>query len=292
MFCFSMLFGGLLSLGAKDAPDWKDKLISPVANPILFEDPRITSDVRPFFMYHWLPSKFDFDGGSVPLDGSVRVFAVQLRYALTEKLGLIATKDGYIEFKPDNTLDHSYGFANLAAGLKYAAYEDAERQLLITPGFTFEIPTGDDEVFQGEGDGELNVFVSGAKGWDNWHLMANVGTRIPMDANEQTWQLHYSLQLDYYVSRYFIPFAVFNGYTVLSEGDTKLLGAVDLNTEMYDLINFGSTKAKGESMLTIGGGFRSRFCESIEMGVSYEAGVSDPEGIFDTRLTVDLIWRF
>jgi hypothetical protein len=85
---------------------------------------------------------------------------------------------------------------------------------------------------------------------------------------------------------------VLNGYTVLSEGDDQLLGTVPLNTEMYDLINFGSTDAKGDTQLTLGGGFRSRLSEKIDLGFAYEAGISDPKGIFDKRLTVDMIWRF
>ena len=99
-----------------------------------------------------------------PLDGDVRVYALQLRYALTERLALIATKDGYIEFKPEGVLanDHSYGFADLAFGLKYALIDSAEHQLLITPGLTITIPTGNDQVFQGDG-GEWNLFVSAVK---------------------------------------------------------------------------------------------------------------------------------
>ena len=41
-------------------------------------------------MQHWLPSQFDFAGGTAPLDGDVRVYALQLRYALTERLALKA----------------------------------------------------------------------------------------------------------------------------------------------------------------------------------------------------------
>jgi len=275
-------------------PDWKAGLISPVANPIYFEDPRITSELRPIFIQHWLPDTFDFAGGSVPLGGEVRVYALQIRYALTERLGLIATKDGYIEFKPGGALtaNHGYGFADLAAGLKYALVDDAEKQLLITPGFTITLPTGDDEVFQGDGDGEWNLFVSAAKGFDNFHVMGNVGFRIPNNFDDQTAQAHYSLQLDYRTCDYFIPFVVMNGYTILSEGNDRLLGAVPLTTEMYDLINFGSTDAGGRTQITVGGGFRSELTKCLSLGVAYEAGVTSPKGIFDERFTMDLIWRF
>lgn len=274
--------------------DWKSKLITPVANPIYFEDPRITSEVRPIFMQHWLPDTFDFSGGSVPLGGDAQVFAVQLRYALTERLALIATKDGYIQFKPGGALqaNHGYGWADLAAGVKYLLVDSEEHHFLLTPGLTITLPTGSPSVHQGDGGGEWNLFVSGAKAWNDFHVTGNLGFRIPNNFDEQTAQMHYSLQLDYYVHKYFIPFFALNGYTILTDGDDLLLGAVPLNTEMYDLINFGSTNAKGTTQLTVGGGFRSHLLENLDVGVAYEVGVVEPVGIFDSRVTVDMIWRF
>lgn len=274
--------------------DWKAGLISPVANPLYFEDARITSEARPVFMQHWLPDRFDIVGGSVPLGGYVRVSALQLRYAITEKLGFIATKDGYIEFKPKGALanNHGYGWADLAAGFKYALVDNADQQLLITPGVTITIPTGDDEVFQHDGEGEWNVFVSAAKGFDKLHVLGNVGVRIPNDQDEQTTQLHYSLQLDYRTCNYFVPFVCLNGFTMLSNGDDRLLGAVPLNTEMYDLINFGSTDVQGYTQIVLGTGFRSDLTKNLSVGVAHEVGTSTRQGIFDSRLTVDSIIRF
>lgn len=278
--------------GADNGPSWLDDTISPVANPIYFEDPNITSEVRPVYMYHMLPDTFDFAGGHVPLGGQVQVMAVQARYALTDRLALIATKDGYIEFQPDHTLAHHYGWGDVAAGLKYALVDDRDLQLLVTPGLTVTVPTGSTDVWQGRGSGDENIFVSAEKGFDKFHLTGNVGVIIPNDFSQNTAQLHYSLQLDYHLCQYFIPFFVANGYTILSDGSQKLLGAVPLNTEGYDLINFGSTQASGTTQFTVGGGFRSRLVKNVDVGVSYEAGVVDPVGIFDSRVTADLIWRF
>jgi len=272
--------------------NWEDQAISPVGNPIYFEDPRITTELRPIFMEHWLPSTFDFNGGHVPLGGEVRVFALQLRLALSDRLAFIATKDGYIEMRPDNTLGHSYGWADIAGGLKYKLIDDVDNQLIVTPGFTITAPIGTRKVYQGYGKGEWNLFVSGEKGFDKFHVTGNLGFRIPNDFSAQTAQTHYSLQMDYYVCQYFIPFFVGNGYTILSKGDRKLLGVVDLNTEMYDLINFGSTKAVGTTQLTVGGGARSKITKNIDIGVAYEAGVVNPVGIFASRLTADAIFHF
>ena len=275
--------------------NWLENTISPVANPIYFEDPKVTSEVRPVYMYHWLPSTFDYKGGSLPLGGQVQVMAVQLRYALTDKLGLIATKDGYIEFQPNHTLSHEYGWGDLAAGLKYELVDDQDNQFLLTPGFTLTVPTGSIDVFQGHGSGEWNVFASAEKGFDQLHFTANTGFIIPNDFADNTSQLHYSLQADYYVCQYFIPFAVANGYTILSNGNGQSgqsLKAVPLNTEGYDLINFGSADASGTTQLTVGGGARARIVKNVDVGVAYEAGVVHPVGIFESRITADLIWRF
>ena len=277
--------------GADATASWLDNTISPVSNPIFFEDPRITSEVRPVYMYHSLPNTFYFKGGKVPLGGDVQVMALQIRYALTDKLALIATKDGYIEFQPDKTLAHHYGFADVAAGLKYALVQDEENQVAITPGFTVTLPTGSTDVFQGYGAGEWNLFVSAEKGWDKFHLTGNAGFRLPDNFAEETAQLHYSLQADYYLHQYFIPFFAANGYTILSNGSANRIG-VPLNTELYDLINAGSTEARGTTQFTVGGGFRSRIIQNVDVGVAYEAGVVDPVGIFDSRITADVVWRF
>lgn len=288
------LTGCALSATAQSA-NWQDHAISPVGNPILFEDPRITSEVRPIFMEHFLPTTFDFNGGSVPLGGTVQVYALQLRYALTDRLAIIASKDGYIEFQPNNVLPHKYGFADITAGLKYALIDDKDKELLVTPGFTVTVPIGSTDVYQGHGEGMENIFISAEKGFGDFHITGNVGAIIPNDFDKQTSQLHYSLQLDYYVGQLFIPFVVANGYTILSDGKNQAsqsLNAVPLNTEGYDLINFGSANASGTTQLTFGGGFRSKLTKSVDIGVAIEAGIIKPVGIFDSRITADLIWRF
>jgi hypothetical protein len=277
------------------ADSWKDKAIAPVANPLYFEDPRVYTELRPVFINQWMPNTFDYSGGSVPLGGDARVYAAQIRLKLTDRLALIATKDGYIEFRPNNTLGHSYGWADLAAGLKYALVDDEEKQLIVTPGFTITLPTGNERVFQGHGKGEENIFISAEKGWDNFHLTGNLGVRIPNDFDTQTAQLHYSVQADYYVHKYFIPFFVANGYTILTDGkDTasQSLNAVPLNAEGYDLINFGASKASGSTQIAIGGGARSKLTKNVDLGVAYEVGVASPKGVFDSRVTADVSLHF
>ena len=49
--------------------DWKENTISPVTNPMYFEDPVIRSEIRPIFIYH------NFDNQFVTGRGSARVGA-------------------------------------------------------------------------------------------------------------------------------------------------------------------------------------------------------------------------
>jgi hypothetical protein len=267
-------------VGAAESADWLAHTISPVVNPVLFESPFIDSEVRPIFMTQKMPGNFITGGGNL------RVYAVQLRYALTDRLALIATKDGFIEFNPSK-MQHQDGWANLAGGLKYAIVDDRENDFILTPGVTFEFPTGNQRVFQGEGSGIWNLFVSAGKGFGDFHLTGNLGFEIPFDFSANTSQLHYSLQADYYTCQYFIPFVAVNGYTVMSEGD-----ALPLGTEGYDLINFGSSNAQGWNGVVLGAGFRSRLVKWADLGFGYEYAVANPKGIFSSRFTVDFIVRF
>lgn len=263
------------------AEGWQDQAIAPVTNPIFFETPMIQSEVRPIFLYH----KMDSGLLGAPVD--VRIYAVQLRYALTDRLALIATKDGYIDIGGKGKALNREGWADLAAGLKYALFQSEDKQFIVTPGFTVEIPTGNQDVFQGSGSGELNLFVSAMKGWDDLHATATLGGRIPFDGDKKTSNIRYSAMLDYYVCKWFIPYVSFNAFTTMSDGNGP-----GFQSEGFDLINFGSSAASGHTQGAVGGGFRTRLLQNLDLGFGYEYGVISKNDIFKARYTFDLIWRF
>jgi len=271
---------GLLLGATAQAEDWTSQAIAPVTNPIFFESPLIQSEVRPIFAYHRLDNAF------LGTDVDVRVYAVQLRYAVNDRLAIIATKDGFIEFNPEVGPAQN-GWADIGFGLKYAVYKNDEQQAVITPGLTFELPSGNQDVFQGNASGEFNVFVSAIKGWDKFHLTGNLGARIPIDMDKETANVRYSLMADYYTCKWFIPFTTINAVTTLTEGNQ-----LPFNSEGFDLINFGSTNAGGRTQAAWGVGFRSRLLENVDLGFAYERGFAPNNDIFKDRFTVDLVWRF
>ena len=252
--------------------------ISPVSNPIYFESALIESEVRPIFIHQRIDSDF--------VGGNANVYAVQLRWAVNDRLAIIATKDGYIDLNAD-AIPHQTGWANVAAGLKYALIKDEEHAFQLTPGLTFEIPLGQHDVFQGRGDGVWNVFTSAVKGFGNFHVTANVGVNAPNDMDAQTANFHGSVQLDYWVCQWFIPLVSFNSFTTLTEADGPAFAS-----EGFDLINFGSSAAKGQTQAAVGFGFRSRLLKDLDFGFTYEFGVTGDPDIFRDRYTADVIWRF
>jgi hypothetical protein len=280
----SLLIAGTVALvlsqsNIAQGESWKDNTIAPVTNPLFFEAAQINTEIRPIFIHHEIPTSFL--GG-----GDANVYAVQARWAVNDRLAIIATKDGYVDLDLPGAGISENGWADIAFGLKYAVVDDEENQLLVTPGLKLEIPTGSGDVFQNNGDGEWNLFVSAVKGFDDLHFTGSVGVRIPNDGDDESSFLHWSAQVDYYTCKWFIPFVAFNSFTVLSGGN----GAIP--TEGYDLINFGSAAADGETYNAVGFGFRSRLHERVDLGFAYENGVGSDEGIMDDRYTVDMIISF
>jgi hypothetical protein len=263
-----------------EAVDWKVNTIAPVTNPIFFEDAIIRSEIRPIFVHHTIDN--NFLGG-----GTAQLYALQLRYAVTDRLALIATQDGYFDVNND-AIANPDGWMDLAAGFKYALIDNPAAQFILTPGLTFHIPTGDRRVFQGRGGGEFNPFVSFQKGFGDLHVSGNLGLRIPVTSDEQNLMAHYSLMVDYYVSRWFIPFVSANFWTNLNDG-TNFPG---LRSNGYDVINFGGSNANGVTQGMVGVGFRSRITSSIDIGAAYEVAAVRPHGLTNNRLTFDMCIRF
>ena len=268
----------------------------PISNPTLFDLALPGTNIHPIFAYHALPSRVSLgNGATVPLDGDVQVYALQFEYALNDRLSIVATKDGYIDMNFDNTLADEDGFANLGAGLKYAFILDPVSRTAVSGTMTFELPTGNDDVLQGEGDGLVNLIVNGLKMVDQWQFAGSAGVQIPF-SHEQATNCFVSAHASYEVTPWFIPLVELNWFHVLDAGDGGNLFGVSplLGFEGNDLFNIGASNAhENRDYVTAAFGFRSRLTDAVDVGAAYELPLTDEEdSVTDYRVTVDLIWKF
>jgi hypothetical protein len=262
------------------AASWKDHTISPVANPGYFENPIILNELRPVFVYQGIQDSFATGGGEAYSTG------IQVRLALTERLQLALSKGGYLWINP--TLGaKAEGFGDIVGSLKYALYDSEEDQFILTPGVGFQFPSGRSEVFQGSGDGVLNLFASAMKGYGNFHLTGYAGYQLAMDQAANSSQFQLNLQADYWVHDLFIPFVAFSSWTV-----TKAGSALPFDAEGYDTANFGASASEGNTQATLAVGFRSRVAANVDLGLAYQRAILSPEGFFDDRVTFDISYRW
>ncbi len=296
--------------------------ITPVSNPTNFEDPWIESDVRPIFAYHQIDGdylKVVQGAGLRAPKGNVTVVAAQIRLKLTDRLALIATKDGYVWASPDHDVDHvvhgGQGFANLAGGLKYNFFRDVDLPALVSGGIRYEAPTGEPQALQGSvfrthnalnldlherGSGIFNVFLSGAWALGDLHLLGYTGPRLALDGVDSSFY-DTSFHADYKVGAFY-PLIELNWVHVLDGGDRlkPVEGAgLKMDQEGFDFFNLGAPSAGGEDVATLAFGLRWRLLDGIEtpigpggvdVGAVAEVPVTSRHDVFGWRVTSDLIF--
>lgn len=266
----------------------------PISNPTLFDLALPTTNLHPIFIWHELPEEINTTAGKLPLGGDVEIYALQFEYALSERLSIVASKDGYVDMNPDNTLAAEEGFANLGGGLKYAFLLNPVSQTALSGTLAFEFPTGNTDVFQGEGKGAANLIVSGLQLVDDWQFAAGAGFHIPF-SEEQSTSSWASAHVSYEVSRWFIPLVEFNWFHVLDAGDgTSTAISPIVEFEGGDFFNLGASNAtENRDFASAAVGFRSRLSDSVDAGVAYEVPLTNEDNsLMESRTTVDLVWKF
>lgn len=267
--------GGLLSGLLRPSDHCFDRFISPMTNPVFFEDPRTLTEARFIFMNHIVPARA---GG-----GSAQLYAMQVRAALTDRLSIVAAKDGYVTSTNPLVLD---GWANVSAGLKYNIYKDYEMQRIASIGAAYEMPVGSDRTQQGYD--EFHVYATaGTQIGCNAHWLSAAGLRLPPDSTVRNQLWYWSNHFDYMVTEKFYALTEFNWYHWMSDGTN--LGA---DFGGVDLFNLGGIDMAGNDVVTGAVGMKYKPSGNMELGVAWEVPLSGRRDILDNRLTVDCILRY
>lgn len=262
----------------------KMRYIPPVTNPTFNETPFITTEIRPIYIHHDIVNT----GG-----GNADVFAVQARFALTDRLALIATKDGYADVDT-GALGDDDGFLNIGGGLKYAVINDLAGGTIVSVGARYEAPLGDIDLLggalniQGKGDGFANFFITGVKQIDRFQIQASANAHIAIDNDTDSSLIVGSLHANYALTERFFPLLELNVFEYFDEPNRNGLG---LPIEGFDVFHLGA--ADSDTVVTGAAGFRFLASEKILVGGAFEIPLTDEDdGITNWRVTADAVIRF
>ncbi|WP_316348559.1 hypothetical protein [Desulfuromonas acetoxidans] len=283
-----------------------DRYIMPLSNPVYNAEARNKTMIRPIYLYQNLPEKVQTSVGKVPLDGHVQGVALAATIALSERFSIVAVKDGYLDCEPDETLSSHSGWADLAAGLQYSLIYNPADQLIVSARAVYELPSGDDEIYQGNGDGAITPSLIVLKGFDRLQFSGTLGVVLPLDSDEENTLLYDSWHLSYAVTDWFFPLVEFNHFYVLESGDREIpesgLGAIGTGDEDdlvagiaefngCDLINLGGSNSdENRNFATLAVGARFRLTDWLDVGAAYEFAVTDEsKGMLEDRYLFDMV---
>lgn len=321
-----------------------ERFIMPVSNPVYNGDPRNVTMVRPIYLYQRLPDeiaaasslgpllKDKFGSDKIPLGGHVNGFAVQLSYAFNEKFSFVAVKDGYVDCKPDGDdldwADHD-GWADIAAGFQYSFLYKPEHDFIMTLRTVIEVPSGSDDVFQGNGDGNIAPSILMLKGIGDLQLNGTLGFVFPFSTSDENMLFYDSWHASYAVFDWFRPLIELNHFHVLKSGKRNLVDALGQDTvdalpdldpstiahalhetsktdkwdnlvaaassfNGCDIINLGGAdNGNNPDMVTFAAGARFRVTKWLDLGAVYEFALTDDEnGLLKDRVMCDAMITF
>jgi hypothetical protein len=275
----------------------------PLSNPVYNGDARNVTMVRPIMIFHSLPDQINTTlDPNLDLGGDVTGMAVQLSYAFNERLSLVAVKDGYFDFDPNNLQDEN-GWADIAAGLQYSFIYEPKNNFIVTGRLVYEAPVGDDDIFQGNGDGNLAPAILFLKGWDKLQFSGTVGLVLPLDTDEENTLLYDSWNLSYAVTDVIRPLIELNHFHVLNSGDRNISQALSSGSQDdlvaaittfngVDIINLGGEHNDDNTdLVTLALGSRFRINKWLDLGAAYEIPLTnDDESLIKNRFTVDAVF--
>ncbi|MFH2124428.1 MAG: hypothetical protein ABIJ50_13225 [Pseudomonadota bacterium] len=284
-----------------------DSFSMPISNPVYNGDARNVTMVRPIMLNQSLPNQISVNIGGVEskvdLGGTVQGAALQFSYAFNERFSLVAVKDGYMDCEPDNTLSDHSGWIDIAAGLQYSFLYDPAQNFIMTGRLVYESTSGDQEVYQGNGNGNLAPAILFLKGWDKLQFSGTVGFVLPIDTDEENTLFYDSWNVGYAITDWFKPMIELNHFHVLSSGDRNLSAYANSNEESdlvaaitsfnpCDIINLGGEhNGDNTNLVTMSFGSRFRINKWIDIGAAYEIPLTNSdETLLKDRILVDAMF--
>ena len=260
------------------------RYVPPVTNPIFNETPLITTEIRPIYFHQKIPGDFVTGGGNID------VVAAQVRAAITDRLGFLATTDGYAFTDFNGVLPGEEGFADLAVGLKYAVVYDPAAGEILTLGARYTIPSGNLDTggaeLTGVGDGSIHAFASGMKIMDALQVQGNVGVQQSIDGKNASF-FYASGHLSYEIAPGIYPLVEANAF-IPYDGGNRIAGS---NITGFDVADIGASDPR--DTFTVAAGARFRPHDNVILGGAFEYNVNESsDHLFQWRAMFDAVIHF
>jgi len=256
-----------------------DDFIEPVTNPFWFVDPRPMTRVRAVFLNQFIPDD------SILGDGDLQVYALQGSIRVSDRFSLLAEKDGWNSLQTVGTGGRR-GWNDLATGFRYTFIRDVPEQFLVSGGVIYEHTQGSREVFQGNGNGIWNLYLStGKRLCSNTHFIGVAGASLPSD-NSESQSFYYSLHVDYRLSQRWWLLWELNGRRYTESGD--FLAA---NVEGGDWTNLGANNVSGNDFVSTAFGATARISRRLALHAAFEFPLGR-EDLMENRLNVQMSWTY
>lgn len=279
---------------AADDNNTFSRFIKPVTNPVYFDDARNETYIHVFHAYQRLPNKIKTTLGRVPLDGDLRLTALRINYAVNERFSIVAAKDGYINFNPDDTLEHEEGWGDIAAGAKYALLYQPENEFILSGKVLVEFSQGSRDVYQGNGHGNVAPSLTFLKGYDKFQFCGMVGGIIPFSNHDESTMIFDSWHVSYNIMNRLFPLLELNHFWVARQAERDELVAGIAKFEGGDVVNIGSNRGmENRHQVSLAAGMRVRCMKNVDLGFAYEFPLTDKNAsLMKDRFNFDIVFHF
>jgi hypothetical protein len=274
-----------------------DRFVSPMTNPIYFEDPRALTEIRPFFIWQSTP-----DSNPVFAGGNNFVVAARGSVAFTPYISFVVSQFGWSFINaengvpPDVEQGQNNGFRAIHMGPKFTFIRNSTSNTVAAIGLNFELGTGSARVMQDTGTLSLAPYFSiaqnfGRNTYGSFNFINTDGYVFRTDS-ERSESFFASFHLDFDVgdAHRIYPLVELNYRYYTRNGNAR-----DFNFEGNDLGNFGSRNVSGLSELTLAVGSRFVYSTNVQFGIAAEFNVlsnSSGRHLDQFRLTTDVIFRY
>ena len=245
-----------------------DCFISPITNPLLFEDPRAVTEVRPIFFVQSIPRSNPLFQG-----GNAEFYGIQARVAITDRLSFVMHELGGVTINPGTAsgLPSQSGFAELHLGPKFTFLHSVDNQFVGAAGLMFQLPVGPARVFQDTGSFSMTPYVSLAKNLfptsiGSFNVMDTFGYTIRTDGTRSDY-FYNSIHLDWDVGNRhrLYPLVELNWFHYTRSGSERTLGF-----EGLDFANFRVNERGRQQRPQHRRGWRYKFSEHLQFGGAVE----------------------